>query len=415
MEVPRLRINRYLGNFSKLVALPIDSEDMRLQKGLIVGSSLLITLAGVLWGAMYLAFDESVAGAFPLAYSALSLISLALFVRTRRYETYRLTQLILILLLPFFLMIALGGFANSSAVILWSILCPFGAVLFARERKPPIWMGLYLGLLIAGGLLHPYLREVNNLPPPLVVPVFFVLNIGAVSGIAFLLLYYFVGERERAFGLLRNEQRRSEELLLNVLPAEIAPRLKTANRAIADYVESASVLFADIVGSTSLFAEMEPEDTVDWLNEIFSKFDGLVEMLGLEKVRTIGDNYMVASGAPRTRPDHAQVIALLGLEMCREIRELPSRNGKKIEVRVGINSGPLVAGVIGQTKFHYDLWGDTVNTASRMESHGKPGRVQITQSTYRLIREDFKCEPRGKIQVKGKGDMETWFVLSKNH
>jgi guanylate cyclase len=309
-------------------------------------------------------------------------------------------------------MLALGGFVGSSTIILWSVLCPFGALLFAKEKEPPRWMMLYLGSVVLAALLQPYARETNNLPRALIDPIFFILNIGAVTGIAFLLIYYYFRERQRAFGLLREEQERSESLLLNVLPVEIAPRLKSDNQTIADHFDSASVLFADIVGSTPLFAEMQPGEAVDWLNEVFSLFDRLVERHDLEKIRTIGDSYMVASGAPRPRPDHAQAIARLALEMRREVTALAPRNGHNIEIRVGINSGPLVAGVIGQTKFHYDLWGDTVNTASRMESHGKPGMIQINESTFRLLRDDFECERRGIIQIKGKGEMETWFVVS---
>ena len=413
MVNPTLKAKQYFAKIINAVTLPTDSDDATLQKALLVGSSILTMVAGVFWGAMYLLFQEDVAGAIPLLYSALSLVSLALLVRTRRYELYRSIQLLLVLLLPFFLSISLGGFVNSSAVIVWSILCPFGAVVFARDRTPPFWLALYLVLLVLGGFLQPFVRQSNNLPHSLIVPIFFVLNIGVVSVISFLLLHYFVRERESAYGLLRKAERRSEELLLNVLPAEIAARLKADNATIAEFVESASVLFVDIVGSTPLFSEMEPDEAVDWLDEIFSRFDNLVEAHDLEKIRTIGDNYMVASGAPRARPDHAQIITTLGLEMCQEIRELPSRNGRKIAVRVGINSGPLVAGVIGQSKFHYDLWGDTVNIASRMETQGAPGRVQITRNTHELIMEEFECEPRGVIEVKGKGEMETWFVLRK--
>jgi guanylate cyclase len=403
----------YLERYLDAVTSPDDSEDLRLQMSLLVHSSHLIMLAGFVWGALYFGFGEPVAGLIPVTYSVLSLISSAIFYRTHHYNGYRITQLTLILLLPFFLMVALGGYVNSSAVVLWSLLCPFGALLFARSEESPRWMILYLALVLIGGILQPFARESNNLPPPLIVPIFFVLNIGAVTGIAFMLLHYFVREKDRAHALLVRERQRSEDLLLNVLPEEIAPRLKADTGIIADHFDSASVLFADIEGSTPLFEKMQPDEMVDWLNQMFSLFDRLVTGHGLEKIRTIGDNYMVASGAPRRRADHAQILTQLALEMCEEVAALPPRHGNKIEIRVGINSGPLVAGVIGETKFHYDLWGDTVNTASRMESHGEAGRIQITENTYRLIQYEFECEPRGSMQIKGKGEMETWFVLGR--
>jgi guanylate cyclase len=189
--------------------------------------------------------------------------------------------------------------------------------------------------------------------------------------------------------------------------------LKEPGQTIAEHFDSASVLFADIVGSTTLFADMEPAAIVDWLNEVFSMFDLLVEKYDLEKIRTIGDNYMVAAGVPRPRPDHAQALALMALEMCEQLASLPARNGKRIAFRMGMNSGPMVGGVIGKTKFHYDLWGDTVNTASRMESHGEVGKIQVTQATYEALREEFTLEPRGRIAVKGKGEMQTWYLLGR--
>ncbi len=388
------------------------SDEQRLQRSLLVGSSGLTILAGFLWGALYLAFNEPVAGVIPIGYSLLSLVSLGVFLLTRNYARYRGTQLALILLLPFLLMVALGGFVNSSAVVLWSVLCPFGALFFSETRQAPRWMWPYLILVLLGGFLQPYARPTNNLPPALIVPIFFVLNIGAVTGIAFLLLYYFVRERDRALSLLREEQGRSERLLLNVLPREIAPILKRGE-TIADSFQTASVLFADIVGSTPLFAKLEPEEAVEWLNETFSMFDQMVEKYDLEKIRTIGDNYMVASGVPKPRADHAQAIALLALEMVKQIEDLPARKGRRIEFRVGINSGPVVAGVIGKTKFHYDLWGDTVNTASRMESHGEVGKVHIAEATYELLKEEFECIPRGRLSIKGKGEMQTWFLAGR--
>ena len=379
---------------------------------LLIRSSALNILAAFLWGVLYLGFDELIAGSIPIAYSLATLIGLGVFLLTRDYGRYRTTQLALILLLPFLLMLALGGFVNSSAVVLWSVLCPFGALLFGEARQAPRWMVLYLILILLGGFLQPYVRPTNNLPPSVIVPIFFVLNVGAVTAIAFGLLYYFVRERDRALGLLRVEQDRSDRLLLNVLPREIAPILKRGD-TIADHFQTASVLFADVVGSTPLFAELEPAEAVEWLNEIFSTFDQLVEKYDLEKIRTIGDNYMVASGVPRPRPDHAQAIALLALEMVEQIEDLPARNGRRIEFRLGINSGPLVAGVIGKTKFHYDLWGDTVNTASRMESHGEAGKIHITRSTYELLKEEFHCTPRGRVSIKGKGEMETWVLIGR--
>ena len=191
-------------------------------------------------------------------------------------------------------------------------------------------------------------------------------------------------------------------MLHNILPDEIATRLKDSLAMIADAFASASVLFADVVDFTPLSAGMAPSELVTLLDAVFTVFDGFVAELGLEKIKTIGDAYMVASGVPLPRADHAEAIAELALRM-RDHSASSEFGGRSIRLRIGINSGPVVAGIIGSHKFAYDLWGDAVNTASRMESTGVPGQIQVTPSTYELIKERFVCEPRGVISVKGKG------------
>jgi class 3 adenylate cyclase len=214
-------------------------------------------------------------------------------------------------------------------------------------------------------------------------------------------------------GDLDAERAESERLLLNILPEPVAQRLKTDPGIIADRYESASVLFADIVGFTPLSETLTAEEMVEWLNEVYSEFDALVQKHGVEKIRTIGDGYMVAAGVPFPREDHAAAITRLALDIKSYFEALPPVHGHAANLRIGINSGPLVGGVIGTHKFQYDLWGDAVNTAARMESHGVPGRIQITAATHELIKDQFSCEPRGPIEVKGKGEMETWFVVGE--
>jgi class 3 adenylate cyclase len=212
---------------------------------------------------------------------------------------------------------------------------------------------------------------------------------------------------------LELERARSESLLLNILPAEIAQTLKEGPGTIAQRFDQASVLFADMVGFTPLSAEMTPEEMVELLNTIYSFYDSLTEKYGLEKIRTIGDNYMVASGVPRPRPDHAKALARMALEMRDYFKDASRLAIDGLNFRIGINSGPLVAGVIGYKKFQYDIWGPTVNTASRMESQGLPGKVQITQATYELLKDEFVCEPRGRLEVKGVGEVQTWFLAGE--
>jgi adenylate cyclase len=209
---------------------------------------------------------------------------------------------------------------------------------------------------------------------------------------------------------LRVQQQQSERLLLNILPEEIANRLKQGDSTIADTFADVSVLFADIVGFTQLSARVSPTELVALLNEIFSTFDNLAERHGLEKIKTIGDAYMVVGGLPITRPDHAEAIAEMALDMQEAIIDFSNTHDRDLSIRIGINSGPVVAGVIGIKKFIYDLWGDTVNTASRMESHGKPGSIHVTSTTYHQLQDKYVFESRGAIEVKGKGMMTTYLL-----
>ncbi len=217
-------------------------------------------------------------------------------------------------------------------------------------------------------------------------------------------------ETQQTATALATEQKKSEKLLLNILPQSIAQRLKQKHQPIADAFEEVTVLFADIVGFTQLSTQMPPQELVQLLNQIFSAFDARVEQLGLEKIKTIGDAYMVVGGLPKPRPDHAEAIVVLAQQMQAEIEAFNQRTGCSLSIRIGINSGPVVAGVIGTKKFIYDLWGDTVNVASRMESHGQPGRIHISESTQQLIGDRYATQSRGTIQVKGKGATMTYWL-----
>lgn len=241
--------------------------------------------------------------------------------------------------------------------------------------------------------------------PDTFVTWFFVLNLGTVIAVVFGLLHYFV--RRRDFF-----EESSEMLLLNNLPKEISEALKTEPRAIAAHYDEASILFADIVGFTPMAANMLPLTLVDLLNDVFECFDDLVDKYELEKIKTIGDCYMVAAGVPRQRVDHAEALVNFALDMRAEVGNR-TFGGRRLAFRIGINSGPVVAGVIGRRKFIYDLWGETVNMASRMESHGTSGVIQITRGTFDRVSAHFDCQARGPIEVKGVGRVETWYVTGR--
>ena len=380
-----------------------DTNEIALQKRLAV-----VLCAGTLpfttvWSIVYLLMDAPLAAAAPAFYTVFTLANTALFAWTRNLEFYRFTQLLVILILPWLVTIALGGFQQSSAVIVWSALCPLGSLLLEEPRRTLVWIVGFVALLPITALLQPHLTPTHL--PETVVTWFFVLNLGTVIAVVFGLLHYFV--RRRDFF-----QQSSEMLLLNILPKEISEALKTEPRAIAAHYDESSILFADIVGFTPMAATMLPLTLVDLLNDVFECFDELVDKYELEKIKTIGDCYMVAAGVPRPRVDHAEALVNFALDMQAEIGKR-AFGGRRLAFRIGINSGPVVAGVIGRRKFIYDLWGETVNMASRMESHGTSGVIQITGSTYDLVSEHFDCQARGPIEVKGVGLVETWYVTGR--
>jgi len=389
---------------------PEDDEDLRARKALLVLISVLILPVAGLWAALYLSFQSPVGWA-PVAYFAVLAGSIVVFSRTRNFLWLLRVGQIAILFAPTLSMIPLGGFLGAGGVGLWAILAPLGSLVFERVETAVRWyvafVVVFLGSGIAGEIVDPVSPEV----PRWFTTTMLALNITVGGAIVFTLLAVFASERRQALDALRIEQAKAEELLLNILPKSIAERLKAQTRPIADHFGSASILFADVVDFTPWSEGMQPEQVVGHLDLLFSHFDGLAEEYGLEKIKTIGDAYMVAAGVPTPRPDHARALALVGLDMIAAMREHEELAALGLELRIGINSGPVVAGVIGRKRFLYDLWGDAVNTASRMESHGAAGRIQITRATYELLADEFVCEPRGTIIVKGKGEIEVWYLV----
>ncbi len=401
-------IQHLIDRLAALGTLPTDTEEGRLQKALLTFIATLIGLAAVLWGSVYLFLGLYVAGAIPLGYALSSAISLTYLGVTKRYHLFRFIQLFLILILPFLLQWSLGGFADASAVIIWALLAPIGALMFSGPRPAVPWFIAFLALTVFSRVIHPWLPTRTAEVPFLFAQVFYVMNLGVVSSIIFVLLQFFVREREKA-------KARSEELLLNVLPAVIADRLKARPDTIADAFSEVSVLFADIVDFTRLSSNSSPHELVQLLNAVFTSFDHLAERHGLEKIKTIGDAYMVVGGLPTLRAGHLEAVAEMALDMLKSLKHHRRPDGKPLELRIGIHVGPAVAGVIGKNKFIYDLWGDTVNTASRMESHGGSGVIQVTEEVYRLLKDKYVFEKRGTIQVKGKGELTTYFLVNAIH
>ena len=401
-----------MGSLTALVARigadPGDDEDLRQKKALLAIVTVVILPISLVWGVLYLGFGSR-GGLLAFLYFAISVGSLVAFARTRRFEPFLLTQIVDILLMPTAGQTATGGFLASGGVGMWGLLGPLGALVFLDVRRAVRWFVAFVVVFLATGFAGDAFVA-NAGFPRWFTTAMLALNVVGTASLAFTLLALFAGQRNEALTALRAEQAKSELLLHNVLPHTIAARLKAATARIADHFAAASILFADVAEFTPLAERLSPAEMVGVLDHLFSQFDALVERHGLEKIKTIGDAYMAAAGVPDPRPDHAQRAALVALEMREVIAAADVAGRPGVELRIGINSGPVVAGVIGTHRFLYDLWGDAVNTASRMESHGTPGEIQITRATYELVKDEFVCRPRGTITVKGKGEMETWYL-----
>ncbi|MBR1143028.1 adenylate/guanylate cyclase domain-containing protein [Bradyrhizobium sp. AUGA SZCCT0431] len=283
-----------------------------------------------------------------------------------------------------------------------------GLLLLGAEH---VFLSIVIGAVGAALLVVLHIGDANNTPTSHLT---FVINVLCSSAALYGIVFYAVRQYTRAEERAERERQRSESLLVNILPPSIAGRLKDhPDVAIADAYPEASILFADMAGFTARASDTTPEELVGFLNSVYMRLDSLVERHDLEKIKTTGDAYMVVSGLPNPQPDHAMALADLALDMQVALVGLVDPKGRAVPVRMGIASGPVVAGVVGTRKFFYDVWGDAVNTASRMESTGEPGKIQVASRTRELLAGCFELEERGIIEVRGKGPMPTWFLIGR--
>lgn len=386
--------------------------------GVVILSILVLaeSLACVFWIFSLSSLGEgyAVMAAVPYIYIIISYSSLLVFYHFKRFDAFTFTQLVMLLVMPFFMQWIIGGFQASSGVAFWAILSPVGALMILGTRQSTPWFILFGVLAVLSWWLNS-LFSMHAMPIPSDIrDAFFAINMAGVSGILYIVMRYFQSQKAKVLEALAIEKSRSEQLLRSILPDSVAQRLHEAQGTrIADSHEAVTILFADIVNFTQISATMSPAQVVDMLNHVFSRFDQLAAQYGVEKIKTIGDAYMVIAGAPNPRHDHAQVIADMALAMPALLREVSHEIGQSLEMRIGINSGAVVAGIIGNTRFSYDLWGDAVNLASRMEHTGLPNQIQVSASTYTLLSQDYVFEPRNGVEIKGKGVVSTYWLKSK--
>lgn len=380
-----------------------DSDDEKLQKALLSLLAFLGFVAGICLGLHDVYNRYPTMGITTFSYSFVTLVGFIHLKKTKQYKLFRFTQLAFVLTMPFIAQVTHGGFLLSGSAIIWAMGAPICAVLFHGPRQSIKWFAAYALLVSLAAVLDKNAAQINAVKVLSGSPWFFVGHMLGISLILFLLVQFFTYR-------IRYEQKRSEQLLLNILPAPIAERLKQNQDLIADKFNEASILFADIVGFTELSSRLTPDAVVEMLNGIFSRFDELAEKHRLEKIKTIGDAYMVVEGLPEPARNEEGAILRMALDMRKAVEDFNRQNDATLSLRIGIHSGPVIAGVIGIRKFIYDLWGDAVNVASRMESTGIAGEIQVTETTYKRHKDQFNFSERGLIKVKGKGEMCTYLL-----
>ena len=397
---------------------PGDSDELQLKKQVLLFACGLMIAGAAIWLSLYWLLGVALPATLPVAFQLLSLATLLAYLWTLNFEFFRATQLGLWLFVPFVAQWAIGDFMSASGIILWGLLAPVGAALLYSVRESLPWMVAYVVLTVASGYVDYQLVGMphKNVGVPLQTSmVFFALNFAAVATMVYWLLSFAFVERARsrarlevAHAKLQQEQDRSERLLLNILPAPIAERLKRSNAEIADGFSEVTVMFADIVSFTQIAEHMTPAEVFALLNRMFSEFDMIAERHGLEKIKTIGDAYMVAGGLNGSEADFMGAVAELALDMRDVVADGYVVENKPLQLRIGIGTGPVVAGVIGRKKFIYDLWGDTVNIASRITSEGVPGAIHVDEPTFLRLRDRYQFLPPQTIYLKGKGDTRVY-------
>jgi len=401
-------MDRPLALFATIGATPGEAEDERLRRGLLVGWALAISVLAIFWGLVYIAFGEPLGGAIPLTYTVVSLLSIVMFTVTRRYDVFRFTQLSLMLVLPFALMVVLGGFIPSSVVALWAFVAPIGALAFASPREALGWLAAYLALVVAVGAFGGALRTANNLPAGLVRGMFIV-NIAAVSIVAFTALYAFVRERDRAVVAVQRlfGQYLSPQIVRSLLSDPGRAALGGENREV-------TALFADLEGFTPFTESRPPHETVLALNRYFSAVVPVVFANGGTIIQFAGDAIVAVWNAPVEQPRHALAAARTALEMQRAIEAIIAEDPSLPRFRVGIATGAALVGNVGSEELrNYVAHGDAVNLAARLQTGAKAGQVVISAPTYALIRDFATVHPLGRFIVKGKSEEVEAFVLER--
>ncbi len=405
----------------KSLRTPLTPEE-KLSGDMLMLTTGFMMCAAALWLAIYWSMGYQYSTAIPLIFQGLSVLTIGLYWKYRRIYLFAVIQLALILFTPFAMQWSIGNFVNASGVSLWGLMAPVGAVTVLGTRQSMPWFFAWLFMTVMAGVFDYLLSGTVQRFDLQTVAVFFVLNFAAISVMIYSLLWYFASEKQKLRTLvdasheeIKHEKERSEKLLLNVLPPAIAERLKRNEVNIAQGHADVTVMFADIVGFTRMTEELSPVETVKILNDVFSIFDDIADKHRVEKIKTIGDAYMACAGLDTGAQIHyADAVASMALEMIDKVAEYRKRTGERVQIRIGIGTGPVVAGVIGKKKFIYDMWGDTVNVSFRLAADAPAETVMVDLMTHRRLYNRFRFEPGQELEIKGKGRMQV-FQLTARH
>ena len=399
-------MDKLFAMIDRRIALSTDTDvDLGRKRTMLVGRMMGVPV-GILYGTVFLYQRHLWVAAIAFGYALYQTLNTIHLFRSKRFLVLAPLTIGINMGAGFVGQILLGGFVQSGAFSMIASIGPISALLGLGRRAGLRAFIVFLLMEVGLACFDPQIRAGRPAVPQGLSFALLIINVAIVSIVVFTLTVLMVSE-------LNDARSRADGLLLNILPGPIAERLKRNPEIIADRFDEVTILFADIVDFTRLSAGADPREVVTMLNNIFSDFDTLALKHGLEKIKTIGDAYMLAGGLPFERPDHAVAVVEFAMDMLKALETRRTWNDQPIRVRIGINTGPVVAGVIGKHKFIYDLWGDAVNTASRMESCGLSNTIQVTESTYQRLKDRYQFEERGVVNIKGKGEMTTYLLRGR--
>ncbi len=398
-----------MSTLSKWAYNPTDSDNIRLEKIAAIIVSGACCLAGCVWTIMYyMIFGFGVTSMLPPIFVVVVSTAIIISHYTKNHYVTVYAQIACIMYITALIQWNIGGIFDSGFVLAWAFCGPIAALTFFSLRQASVWFVLYLINIFITVFFNPYFSA-HALPVSQEIKLFFfAMNMGVSTFVVFIFARYFVANTMK-------ERELANRLLLNILPEGIARTLKSKSGTIAEHHENVCVLFADIVGFTEYSSTATPEELVSKLDDIFRKFDALVGKYNLEKIKTIGDAYMLAAGIPVPTDNCPERVADTALEMHEEVEKVQRDSNSSFKIRIGIHCGPIVAGVIGHSKFAYDLWGDTVNVASRLEASSEEGKIHVSEAMRMHLNDKYTLQKRGEIDIKGKGLMETYYLVGRRN